>query len=392
LIIILTKRILGMNIFIGIEGVGMRQSIAVASDKNGHILNSIRISYPLSLTSLSREDLQTNLFRLFRSICHNIGCDIGILSKATVCIGMTGITFPFDRYAELPNEIENMRLKIGNLICTGDPQIILASHAISNEGSCITCSMGSMAYVKFPNGEYQWGGWGPAIGDEGSGFSMGRQALRAIGESYDSGQPESESVLWQKVKKWLERQDEYLHEWDYASIIWRKYSEDYKDKGCDLRTAIADYAENLSRKNHFLWRSLASGIVIPLMEAVDDDQIAKAIVDEAAESLCDQLTKTCVVAKVDINHGPLVLYGGVFRHHPEFLDLVICKLRKKGLSSATRIITPLNPSTMRPVMGALLYALGNSTNDVLKLPDKAVIDELLSEQNCEQNREILQND
>ena len=376
------------KLFIGIEGVGMRQSVVVASDKTGRILGATRLRDPLSLTSLTKEKLKINLSRLFLTICDKLRYTIDNLSRATVCIGMTGITFPFDGDKELPGIIREMDIKTGNLICMGGPRIIFASHAISDTGSCLTCSMGSMAYVKSSNGECQYGGWGPAIGDEGSGFYMGRQALRAIGESYDAGKSEDESVLWQKVKKWLNEREEYLNEWRHASIIWRRYSKSYADEEYDLRTAIASYAEGLSCENHFLWRSLASGIVIPLMEAAKDgDEIASGIVTKSAQLLSEQLLKTCKTAEGDINHGPLVLYGGVFRHHPEFVTEVL-----NNLGCTVKVILPGAEGTMRPVMGALLYALGNSVNDQLRLPEKAVIKKLLSEQKRGPHEEVLRND
>ena len=127
------------KLFIGIEGVGMRQSVAVAADKTGKIVGAVRLPEPLSLTSMARESLKFNLPELLRTLCHHKGLDrtLNDLSQCTVCIGMTGVTFLYDRDNELRKFLcDEMEINIGKLICTGDPQIIFASHAISNTGSC----------------------------------------------------------------------------------------------------------------------------------------------------------------------------------------------------------------------------------------------------------------
>jgi len=172
-----------LALFIGVEGVGMSFSVAVSADETGTVLSSVRLEgAPISLHTTDRRELRSRLAELLRTVCERAEATLEQQRNATVCLGLTGVTFPYDSLIDLPDEFDKMERPVRRLICTGDAEIVFASHAKCDHGSAIVCHMGSTAYVVAGKRRVRYGGWGPVLGDEGSGYWMGRAALRAIGE------------------------------------------------------------------------------------------------------------------------------------------------------------------------------------------------------------------
>jgi len=75
---------------------------------------------------------------------------------------------------------------IGNWNLVGD-QVIALNGALSGEaGIALIAGTGSICFGKNGAGEYaRSGGWGHLIGDEGSGYALGRDALAAIARAWD---------------------------------------------------------------------------------------------------------------------------------------------------------------------------------------------------------------
>ena len=72
-----------------------------------------------------------------------------------------------------------------------DSEIVLAAGSPDNWGVALIAGTGSMAFGKSRAGKTaRAGGWGYLIGDEGSGFDLGRSALRAATQAADGrGEP-----------------------------------------------------------------------------------------------------------------------------------------------------------------------------------------------------------
>src|SRR5687768_16525558 len=107
-----------MALFIGIEGVGLRKSVAVAANEKGQILGSSRIDSGISLHATRREILQSLLRRLIQDVAASVGRRLSDLSDTTVCIGLRGVNFPYEAQVDIPREFEEMQLSFKKLICT----------------------------------------------------------------------------------------------------------------------------------------------------------------------------------------------------------------------------------------------------------------------------------
>jgi len=76
---------------------------------------------------------------------------------------------------------------------TGDTEIALAAAFEDRAGIVVTAGTGSMAIARDPFGRlHRAGGYGWQMGDEGSGYAIGRAALGAVGRAADGRSPKTE--------------------------------------------------------------------------------------------------------------------------------------------------------------------------------------------------------
>jgi N-acetylglucosamine kinase-like BadF-type ATPase len=391
-----------MGLFLGIEAVGMRHTAAVVADENGEILGGKRVlSEPLGLHTTPRDLFRSRLNQLVKAIIAEVGLSVDAMQECNVCIGLAGINSKYDSEVDLPREFESLGFHFRKLICTGDAEIVLASHSQSLHGSGILCGMGSTAFVSGSTGFVRAGGWGPAIGDEGSGYWMGRAAARAIGDEADLR--EEPSVLWKEICRWLEERSassfSEVPEWTEASLRWQQHLDEYREHlnliapsataPLDSRHAICGFAHQLYLES--IWRFVASGFVMPLMRAWElGDARAGQIVEQAANDLANQhflASRICPDTAID----PLILYGGVLTHNSRFRELVVNTVAKFH-GRLLPAVGPWTPGTMRPVMGALLYALADSSSSTLRLPTPQIADRVRSSYYASSEDFRIQND
>ena len=89
------------------------------------------------------------------------------------------------------------------LLITGDTEIALAAAYRDRPGIVVTSGTGSMAVARDPAGRlHRSGGLGWQMGDEGSGYAIGRAALGAVGRAADGRSPKTElTPLIQKLAR-----------------------------------------------------------------------------------------------------------------------------------------------------------------------------------------------
>ena len=79
------------------------------------------------------------------------------------------------------------------IVVTGDTEIALAAAFGDRPGIVVTAGTGSMAIARDPAGRlHRAGGLGWQMGDEGSGYAIGRAALGAVGRAADGRSPRTE--------------------------------------------------------------------------------------------------------------------------------------------------------------------------------------------------------
>jgi N-acetylglucosamine kinase-like BadF-type ATPase len=98
---------------------------------------------------------------------------------AAICLGIAGVDRPEDSLV-----VEGIMRRIGahaRTIVVNDALVALEAGAPGAPGVVIISGTGSIAYGRNARNEgARAGGWGHVLGDEGSGFWIGRAALRAV--------------------------------------------------------------------------------------------------------------------------------------------------------------------------------------------------------------------
>ena len=149
--------------FLGVDG-GQSSTKAVIGDERGRVLGA-GSGGPCNHAAGVRESLA--------AACGAAGLDAATVCFEAACCGMSG--GPEDKQAML-----GQILRARRLIVTTDAAIALAGATSAGQGIVVIAGTGSIAFGRNAEGRVaRAGGWGYAFGDEGGGFDMVRQALRA---------------------------------------------------------------------------------------------------------------------------------------------------------------------------------------------------------------------
>jgi N-acetylglucosamine kinase-like BadF-type ATPase len=105
-----------------------------------------------------------------------------------ICLGMAGVDRPGEREV-----IHGIMRRIGarsRLVVVNDALVALVAGVGEEPGVVIISGTGSIAYGRNErNQAARAGGWGHILGDEGSGYWIGRRALRAVARAADGRGP-----------------------------------------------------------------------------------------------------------------------------------------------------------------------------------------------------------
>jgi len=102
--------------------------------------------------------------------------------------GLAGAGAPGPR-AAVTRSLSGLDLSDGVVVGT-DVEAAFHDAFGSGPGVLIIAGTGSVAWARGPSGEaVRVGGWGDKLGDEGSGFEIGLQALRAVARAHDGRGP-----------------------------------------------------------------------------------------------------------------------------------------------------------------------------------------------------------
>jgi glucosamine kinase len=111
--------------------------------------------------------------------------DIDLRNVTRTCMGLAGITSESTRaWAD-----RTLRSLVGGeIVLCGDEEIALDAAFRGGPGLLVVAGTGSNVVGRCSNGEIvSAGGWGPVIGDEGSGTWIGLEAIRAGLRAHDRG-------------------------------------------------------------------------------------------------------------------------------------------------------------------------------------------------------------
>jgi N-acetylglucosamine kinase-like BadF-type ATPase len=196
---------------------------------------------------------------------------------AAACFGLSGVDAPEDE-AQVARWIRE-RTIAPRFLVVNDSELVLAGGTPEGWGIALISGTGSVCLGRTPEGRTaRAGGWGPLLGDEGSGYQIAINGLRLAARTAD-GRADAPAIL---------------------EAVMRH---------CSLRDASA-----LIRYVHAPTMGaaeLAGLATVVLDAAARGDAAAAAIVEDAARELAGHVE--VVARKLRLTRPPLALGGGLLR-------------------------------------------------------------------------------
>jgi glucosamine kinase len=163
---------LRMSLFLAIDAGGTKTRCLLADESQ--ILGRA-VTGSVKLMRVSEAEASNRLRSMLADV--SLAAGVSLREVTQTCVGLAGLSIDAVReWAE--REIGDT--VGGKLLLVGDEQIALEGAFRGGPGILIIAGTGSNVVGRASDGTiYQAGGWGPALGDEGSGFWIGQEALRA---------------------------------------------------------------------------------------------------------------------------------------------------------------------------------------------------------------------
>ena len=162
-----------MPVFLGIDG-GQSSTTALIGDESG-LIRGWGIGGPCNHAGKAegRARLTRAITDSVTEACTRANLDVASVTFDAACVGMSG--GPEDKAAIVAEFV-----RAGRMVMTDDAVIALAGATAGGPGIIVIAGTGSIAYGRNADGRAaRAAGWGYIFGDEGSGFDITRQALRA---------------------------------------------------------------------------------------------------------------------------------------------------------------------------------------------------------------------
>jgi len=296
----------------GIDGGGSR-TVAVVVDDELRELGRGQAG-PANYHNVGLESLRRALWVAAHHACQDAGCTLADL--VGLGCGLAGAGRPEDR--QILRQVVSEVIPASPLVLTHDAEIALVGGVGRREGVVLICGTGSMAYGMNTSGRgARAGGWGPTLGDEGSGYSIGLCGLRAAVRSYD--RRAAPTILGERILAvlGLSRMEEL--------VGW------VREKGrVGEIAALAPVVGRCAREG---------------------DEVAQKILNQAGREVATLAGAVLKELGMADTACEIVLAGGTFRHQP----LVVQALQEELARSSplAHLIWPRH----EPALGAALLAL-----------------------------------
>lgn len=298
---------------LGIDGGGTKTVCVLASDE-GRVIsravagpgNYLKVGLPAARQS-------------FHTCIHNAikQAGLGKIKPAAVCAGLAGADRESDR--RLMRQLFKELVGATHTIIESDAYITLMGATEGSPGVIVIAGTGSVAMGMNSRGQRaRAGGWGHIIGDEGSGYDIGRKAIVAAFRSYDGRG--RKTILEKKIVGFLKLKKIE----DIVSLVYNKKMPP------DQFAALYPLVHMAAREN---------------------DPMARQLLSEAGREL--SVTTTAVIKRLAMENTQVcvAVSGGVFKWRGRLFSTFSRAV--KAVARKARIIEPLHP----PEMGAVLLAI-----------------------------------
>ena len=297
---------------LGID-VGGSKTVCILADRDGRPLVTAR-GLGANLQSAGELALETALHGVMEETLGSAG-----VLPAAICLGIAGMDRPDDVAV-----VRRIMSRIGHkakILIVNDALIALEAGIGAAPGIVVVAGTGSIAYGRDAGGRAaRAGGWGHVLGDEGSGYWLGRHALQAVARAADGRGPATRLGDRILAHFGLSRPQDLVPE-----IYFRR----------SQPLAIA----------------ALSGLVDAC--AADGDPVAARILDGAADELVG--AAQAVASRLHLTECPILLAGGVFRTSARLVAGVTARVTSALPNAAVQRLQH------EPVAGAVRLALAHAS-------------------------------
>jgi N-acetylglucosamine kinase-like BadF-type ATPase len=310
-----------LSYYLGIDGGGTKTTCAVGDESR---TLATATAGPSNIVRVGEAQARESLLQSVRQACAAAGITTAQVSRT--CVGASG--------AARPELAEFVRSALAELLSTpidvvGDMQIALEAAFDTGPGVIVIAGTGSIAYGRDEQGmTVRAGGWGFAIGDEGSAHWIGRTAVNAVLRTADprAATPSNHAPSGSPLATVL------LKAWGVRSLD-------------DLaRAANSIPPPDFAR-------------LFPAV-AASEDELATHVLTRAGRELA-AIAAVVIHDLFGKDHAatvPVAMTGGVFRHAPLVRQVFYNEL------AAMKPRGELNPEVVEPVEGALRMARRAASN------------------------------
>jgi glucosamine kinase len=161
-----------MRLFLAIDAGGTKTRCLLADETR---VLARATTGSVKLMRVGEAEATARLRAMVEEVAASAGVDLRGVTRT--CVGMAGFTIDAVREWTV-RELSD--LVSGDIVLCGDEEIALEGAFEGGPGVLVIAGTGSNIMGRAADGSmYGAGGWGPALGDEGSGFWIGLEGLRA---------------------------------------------------------------------------------------------------------------------------------------------------------------------------------------------------------------------
>ena len=209
---------------IGIEGGGTKTT-AVLCALDGIILSEAQ-GGPSNFHIVGLEKTATTLLDLIQTCCHSIGCTVSQIGAIVAGLAGAGRTLDQQHITDKLLDVAHVKsVNLEKVSIESDARIALEGAFNGKPGIVLIAGTGSIVFGKDERDKvYRAGGWGRLLGDEGSGYAIGREAFRAVAKLLDGDGEKTKLLKLFDEKFGLGTQDAiinavYREKYDFATVV-----------------------------------------------------------------------------------------------------------------------------------------------------------------------------
>ena len=278
-----------MKLFAGYDGGGTKTA-CVLTDETGRILGA-GLGGPSNYLYCGREVAAESVRTATAQAFANAGLpmqrlDTAYMASAAILIQHGDAHVPFFSTC----------IDADHVICESDIYNIWFGSVRERPAIITIAGTGSITYICSTEGHLRVGGWGPLLGDEGSGYDLGLRALKLACRMYDGREAEEPAFM-----------DALFRHYEVSTPgeLLRKLN-----KG-DNRSAVADAAK----------------VVFTLYK--QGSAAAAVLLESCAEEIAHSI-RTAIRRDGGTGEYPLILSGGLVRKESPLYEMLRSRLLKAG--------------------------------------------------------------